>query len=100
MSQGGHTFETMAIYVNSGGHCHCFDNHLRAYADRDEPRAVGGSLKGDQLFMPYFTVGVIGTVIAMIYTIDPIDWTKTLLWGSLAPSACMWIVASLPFPDC
>lgn len=40
------------------------------------------------------TVGVLGTVIAM-YTIDPVGRRPTLLWGSLAQSACMWIIGAM-----
>lgn len=40
------------------------------------------------------TVGIVGTVIAM-YTIDQVGRRRTLLWGSLAQSACMWIIGSM-----
>jgi MFS family permease len=52
-----------------------------------------GPLKANWLSALNNTVGIVGTVVAM-YIIDPLGRRKSLLWGSLAQSAVMWIIVS------
>lgn len=57
-------------------------------------QAGWGAEKAEWLSALNNTVGILGTVIAM-YTIDPVGRRATLLWGSLAQSACMWIIGAM-----
>ena len=52
-----------------------------------------GNEKAEWLSALNNTVGILGTIISM-YTIDPVGRRLTLLWGSLAQSACMWIIGA------
>lgn len=64
------------------------------YAPSLIQQAGWGAQKAEWLSALNNTVGILGTVIAM-YTIDPVGRRPTLLWGSLAQSACMWIIGAM-----
>lgn len=64
------------------------------YAPSLIQQAGWGAEKAEWLSALNNTVGILGTVIAM-FTIDPVGRRPTLLWGSLAQSACMWIIGAM-----
>ena len=64
------------------------------YAPALIQQAGWGEEKAEWLSALNNTVGILGTVISML-TIDPVGRRLTLLWGSLAQSACMWIIGAM-----
>ncbi|KJY02548.1 MFS sugar transporter like protein [Zymoseptoria brevis] len=64
------------------------------YAPSLIQQAGWNAQKADWLSALNNTVGILGTIIAM-YTTDPVGRRPTLLWSSLAQSACMWIIGAM-----